>query len=111
VHLILRALNGVGLNRIEGRTKMLDWTLDVYIYRFSFSCPWVTIFLHSRELKLPVGYDISPLKRVKFNLTLFEWRNIVTHGQLKKHLFLPLFNTNFISITDLTTCGERHKTF
>jgi hypothetical protein len=29
---------------------------NVYIYRFSFSCPWVMIFLHSRE-----------------------WRNIVTH--------------------------------
>jgi hypothetical protein len=28
VHLILRALNGVVLNRIEGRTTMLDWTLD-----------------------------------------------------------------------------------
>jgi hypothetical protein len=52
--LILRALNGVVLNRIEGRTTMLDWTLDVYIYRFSFSCPWVTIFLHSRELNLKI---------------------------------------------------------
>jgi hypothetical protein len=35
-----------------------------------------------------------------------------SHGQLKENLFLPLFNTNFISksfkITDLTTCGERH---
>jgi hypothetical protein len=26
--------------------------ISVYIYRFSFSCPWVTIFLHSRELNL-----------------------------------------------------------
>jgi hypothetical protein len=26
-----------------------------------------------------VGYDISPLSRVKFNS--LEWRNIVTHGQ------------------------------
>jgi hypothetical protein len=37
------------------------------------------------------------------------------HGQLKENLFLPLFNTNFISksdsITDLTTCGERHEIF
>ena len=41
-----------------------------------------------------VGYDISPHKRVKFkwlvvkifNLTLFEWKNIVTHGQLKGNL-------------------------
>ena len=24
--------------------------VQYYIYRFSFSCPWVTIFLHSREL-------------------------------------------------------------
>jgi hypothetical protein len=33
-------------------------------------------------------------------------------GQLKENLFLPLFNTNFLSksfkITDLTTCRERH---
>ena len=28
-------------------------------------------------LQLPVGYNISPLKRVKFNSR--EWRNIVTH--------------------------------
>jgi hypothetical protein len=26
--------------------------ISVYIYRFSLSCPWVTIFLHSRELNL-----------------------------------------------------------
>jgi hypothetical protein len=54
-----------------------------------------------------MGYDISPLKRVE------KYRN--PHGQLKENLFLPLFNMNFISksdsITDLTTCGERHKTF
>ena len=31
------------------------------IYRFSFSCPWVTIFLHSPS-------HISPLKRVKFKI-------------------------------------------
>jgi serine/threonine protein kinase len=24
------------------------------IYRFSFSCPWVTIFLHSRKLNLKI---------------------------------------------------------
>jgi hypothetical protein len=37
-----------------------------------------------------VGYDISPLSKVKFkmlNLTL-EWRNIVTHGQLKENLYI-----------------------
>jgi hypothetical protein len=33
-----------------------------------------------------VGYDISPLKRVKFNS--LEWRNIVTHGQLKENLYM-----------------------
>jgi hypothetical protein len=36
-----------------------------------------------------VGYDISPLKRVE------KYRK--PHGQLKENLFLPLFNTNFIS--------------
>ena len=66
-------------------------------YRFSFSCPGQ-------------GYDISPLKRVKFKILTTS-----RHEQLKENLFLPLFNTNFISksdsITDLTTCGERHETF
>jgi hypothetical protein len=47
-------------------------------------------------LQLPVGYDISPLKRVKFKiLTTSKYRN--PHVQLKDNLFLPLFNTNFIS--------------
>jgi hypothetical protein len=36
-----------------------------------------------------VGYDISPLSIVE------KYRN--PHGQLKENLFLPLFNTNFIS--------------
>jgi hypothetical protein len=59
-----------------------------------------------------VGYDISPLKRVKCKIVnSLEWRNIVTHGQLKENLFLPLFNTKFFKITDLTTCGERHEIF
>jgi hypothetical protein len=31
-----------------------------------------------------VGCDISPLSRVKFNP--LEWRNIVSHGQLKENL-------------------------
>jgi hypothetical protein len=36
-----------------------------------------------------VGYDISPLKRVKFKiLTTLEWRNIVTHRHLKENLYL-----------------------
>jgi len=33
-----------------------------------------------------VGYDISPLARVKFNS--LEWRNIVIHGQLKENLYV-----------------------
>jgi hypothetical protein len=40
-----------------------------------------------------VGYDISPLSRVKFKILNFkfnslEWRNIVTHGQLKENLYI-----------------------
>ena len=49
-----------------------------------------------------VGYDISPLSRVNFKiltirltacgkhvkLNHLEWRNIVTHGQLKENLYL-----------------------
>jgi len=30
--------------------KITDIDRQKVIYRFSFSCPWVTIFLHSREL-------------------------------------------------------------
>jgi len=38
-----------------------------------------------------VGYDISPLSRVKFKfLTTLEWRNIVTHGQLKQNLYINI---------------------
>jgi hypothetical protein len=49
-----------------------------------------------------VGYDISPLSRVKlkivttrltacglnFHFNSLEWRNIVTHGQLKDNLYV-----------------------
>ena len=49
-----------------------------------------------------VGYDISPLSRVKFKILTtrltacglnvkfnsLEWRNIVTHGQLKENLYI-----------------------
>jgi len=37
-----------------------------------------------------VGYDISPLSRVKLKIKFnsLEWRNIVTHGQLKETLKL-----------------------
>jgi hypothetical protein len=45
------------------------------------------------ETNLPsvahVGYDISPFSRVKFNS--LEWRNIVTHGQLKENLYILLW--------------------
>jgi hypothetical protein len=42
-----------------------------------------------------VDYDISPLSRVKLkffttHLTLFEWRNIVTQGQLKENLYIAI---------------------
>jgi hypothetical protein len=36
-----------------------------------------------------VGYDISPLSKVKFNS--LEWRNILTHGQLKENLYFNWF--------------------
>ena len=38
-----------------------------------------------------VGYDISPLSRVKlkkFKFNSLEWRNIVTHGHLKENLYI-----------------------
>jgi hypothetical protein len=38
-----------------------------------------------------VGYNISPLSRVKLKKIKFnslEWRNIVTHGQLKENLYI-----------------------
>jgi hypothetical protein len=69
-----------------------------------------------------VGYDISPLKRVKlkiltasrqasssnFKFNSREWRNIVTHmGNLRG----ICFSHYLTRITDLTTCRERHKTF
>ena len=38
-----------------------------------------------------VGYDISPLSKVKFNS--LEWRNILTHGQLKENLYFNWFGT------------------
>jgi hypothetical protein len=34
-----------------------------------------------------VGYDISPLSRVKFKILTTLLRNIVTHGQLKENLY------------------------
>ena len=52
-----------------------------------------------------VGYDTSSLQRVKLkNLTTSR------HGQLKENLFIPLFNTNFISKFEINA-GKRHETF
>jgi hypothetical protein len=53
-----------------------------------------------------VGYDISPLSRVKlkmlitrltacgykFKFNSLEWRNIVTHGQLKENLYIIIIS-------------------
>jgi hypothetical protein len=36
-----------------------------------------------------VGYNISPLSRVKFNS--LEWKNIVTHGQLMENLYIHIW--------------------
>jgi hypothetical protein len=62
-------------------------------------CFVVPIGSTSRRPK-PMIYilDISPLKRFKFKILITshqEYRK--PHGQLKENLFLPLFNTNFIS--------------
>jgi len=52
-----------------------------------------------------VGYDISPLKRVKFKIFTTS---------VKENLFLPLFNTNFISKLEINAFeinagkGTRH---
>ena len=53
-HDITEILLKVVLNTTNNPTH-LEWNHIIYIqhkritYRFSFSCPWVTIFLHSRE--------------------------------------------------------------
>ena len=62
---------------------------------------------------MPVGYDISPLKRVRLKMLttrrqrVEEYRN--PHGQLKENLFLPLFNTNFISKFEINA-GKGYST-
>jgi hypothetical protein len=57
-----------------------------------------------------VGYDISPLSRVKlkflttrltacgynFKFNSLEWRNIVTHGQLKEKLYIYTLIPRFV---------------
>jgi hypothetical protein len=62
-----------------------------------------------------VGYDISPLSRVKlkilttrltacgynFKLNSLQWRNIVTHGQLKENLYIH-FVYIYASFSSLT---------
>jgi hypothetical protein len=53
-----------------------------------------------------MGYDISPLSRVKFNS--FEWRNIVAHGQLKENNISPLSRVKFNSLEwrNIVTHGQ-----
>jgi hypothetical protein len=70
-------------------------------YRFSFSCPWVTIFLHSRELN--------------FRFNSREWRNIITHmgnwGRIcfSHYLTRTLFqNTSKLPIWQHAGKGTRH---
>jgi hypothetical protein len=45
---------GVNLHFVDNNNNIIIKTKDLLpkecTYRFSFSCPWVTIFLHSREL-------------------------------------------------------------
>jgi hypothetical protein len=36
----------------KGWKQNQNYCKQLCVYRFSFSCPWVTIFLHSRELNL-----------------------------------------------------------
>jgi hypothetical protein len=56
-----------------------------------------------------VGYDISPLWRVKFNS--LAWRNIVSHGQLKENLYIyhtrgehaNHYATDMVLLIDVTT--------
>ena len=50
--------------------------------RNKFSFMWITIFLHSRELNLKC-YSL-------------EWRNVVTHGQLKENLYIHCFDLHLI---------------
>jgi hypothetical protein len=73
-----------------------------------FDCTYINVLKYIL-LQLPVGYDISPLKRVK------KYRN--SHGHMKENLIFPLFNMSFISkyfgrpLPLHKTCGERHETF
>jgi hypothetical protein len=60
-----------------------------------------------------VGYDISPLSRVKFNP--LEWRNIVTHGQLKENLYVYgnfkfIYCYRYISDKEVTILIEEYLT-
>jgi hypothetical protein len=63
--------------------------------RNKFSFMWITIFLHSRELNLKF-YSLEwrnvvthgQLKENLYILYSLEWRNVVTHGQLKENLYI-----------------------
>jgi hypothetical protein len=68
--------------------------INMVIYRFSFSCPWVTIFLHSKRVKWVVKI---------FNLTL--WRRICFSHYLTQALFQ---NPSKLPIWQHAGKGTRH---
>jgi hypothetical protein len=52
-----------------------------------------------------VGYDISLFPRVRlkksnFKFNSLEWRNIVTHGQLKDNLYIQCFHPSYKRIIE-----------
>ena len=52
-----------------------------------------------------VGYDISPLSKVKFNS--LEWRNIVTHGQLRENLCLLHSDSDLLLLSFNATSDQK----
>ena len=99
----------------HGHQRIRDWFELFYFYYYQ-------ILTAINKFKIMLDVVHADWKRLNIDspsvargLRYFstqKYRN--PHGQLKENLFLPLFNTNFISksfkITDLTTCGERHET-
>ena len=58
---------------------------------------WVAIFLYSRELNTKFQSDTSlTASGEHFKFNSLEWRNIVTHGQLKDNLYLLYANMTII---------------
>ena len=66
--------------------------------------------LHLVKKKIP---NPLPLSRIMAcTLLSLSYAPGNPHGKLKENLFLPLFNTNFISkAVKRVKCGERHETF